>query len=55
MMAEPGRPPCSSLAMNSQLTGAAGHARVRGRDLLWVTGVWGAAATPHDALWRHVA
>ena len=40
--------------MNSQLTEAVGDARVRGRDPLWVTRARRAAATPHNALWRHV-
>uniref|UniRef100_A0A8B9XWB3 Zinc finger protein 511 n=1 Tax=Bos mutus grunniens TaxID=30521 RepID=A0A8B9XWB3_BOSMU len=41
-------------AVNSQLTEAVGDARVRGRDPLWVTRARRAAATPHNALWRHV-
>lgn len=52
-MAEPG-PRGPAPPVNSQLTEAVGDARVLGRDPLWVTGVRRAAATPHNALWRHV-
>lgn len=46
--------PCSSQAVNSQLTEAVGDAWDLERDPLWVTGVRGAATTAHNALWRHM-